>query len=48
MEFKIKTVADLESACQLAANSHKLTLPIPVGELNGNLVLTSDQQNPGY
>lgn len=35
-------------ACQLPANSNKLTLPIPVGELNGNLVLTSDQQNPGY
>lgn len=42
-----KDCAD-NGACQLAASSHKLTLPIPVGELNGNTKITSNDQNPGY
>jgi len=38
----------VNGACNLPVNSHKMTLPIPVGEMNGNNSLTTDSQNPGY
>lgn len=38
----------VNGACNLPANSYKMTLPIPIGEMNGNNSLTADSQNPGY
>lgn len=38
----------VNGACNLPANDHRMTLPIPVGEMNGNNSLTTDSQNPGY
>jgi len=38
----------VNGACNLPANDHRMTLPIPVGEMNGNNTLTADSQNPGY
>src|SRR5690606_12198799 len=38
----------INGACNLPVNSHKMTLPIPVTEMNGNNSLTTDSQNPGY
>ena len=38
----------INGACNLPVSSYKMTLPIPVGELNGNILITSDKQNPGY
>ena|SRR5690554_213107 len=38
----------INGACNLPANSHKMTLPIPIREMNGNSSLTTDSQNPGY
>lgn len=38
----------INSACNLPINSYKMTLPIPIGEMNGNKSLTTDSQNPGY
>src|SRR5690606_18211045 len=38
----------INGACNLPVSSYKMTLPIPVGEMNGNAVLTADSQNPGY
>lgn len=37
----------VNGACNLPATDHKLTLPIPTRELNGNTVIRP-QQNPGY
>lgn len=38
----------VNGACNLPANDHRMTLPIPVREMNGNNSLTTDSQNPGY
>lgn len=38
----------VNGACNLPANSYKMTLPIPIGEMNGNKSLTQSDQNPGY
>ncbi|SFN76227.1 Starch-binding associating with outer membrane [Paenimyroides ummariense] len=38
----------VNGACNLPTTSYKMTLPIPVGEMNGNNSLTADSQNPGY
>jgi|GEM_PF-382078 len=38
----------VNGACNLPANSYKMTLPIPIREMNGNNSLTTDSQNPGY
>lgn len=38
----------INGACNLPVNSYKMTLPIPIGEMNGNKSLTTDSQNPGY
>jgi len=35
----------INGACNLPVSSNKLTLPIPVGEMNGNNKLTADSQN---
>lgn len=36
-------------ACNLPVNDHKMTLPIPVTETNGNPIIKAlGQQNPGY
>lgn len=36
-------------ACNLPTNDHRMTLPIPVREMNGNHVIKANgQQNPGY
>lgn len=35
-------------ACELPASSHKLTLPIPLNEIQSNHLISADQQNPGY
>lgn len=39
--------AQFANGCELAFDSFKMTLPIPIVELNGNPGLR-DQQNPGY
>ena len=38
----------VNGACNLPTTSYKMTLPIPVGEMNGNNSFTADSQNPGY
>lgn len=38
----------VNGACNLPTSSYKMTLPIPVTEMNGNNSLTTDSQNPGY
>jgi len=38
----------INGACNLPVSSYKMTLPIPIGEMVGNVLLTSDSQNPGY
>lgn len=38
----------INGACNLPTTSYKMTLPIPVGEMNGNNSFTADSQNPGY
>ena len=36
-------------ACNLPVDDHRMTLPIPVTEMNGNVIVRSEgQQNPGY
>lgn len=39
----------INGACNLPANSYKMTLPIPVTEMTGNRIIKAKgQQNPGY
>lgn len=38
----------VNGACNLPADDHRMTLPIPVSEMNGNNSLTTNSQNPGY
>lgn len=38
----------VNGACNLPVSDYRMTLPIPVTEMNGNNSLTTDSQNPGY